>query len=174
MPGGRPPKPTRLKELHGTYRRDRAPKNEAQPEARRPTCPRWLSGDARKAWRRLAPRLYAAGLLTQVDQNALSRYCQLWARWRASEAHILEHGAVCKMPSGYSAQNPHVGISTKLAALLSRLESDFGMSPSARTKISVAPALEQPTELDQLIERSRRSRANPVARIGTDDDGKLA
>ena len=151
------PAPTALKRLRGTYRPDRA-HSEPQPASTRPQCPRWLTGDARRAWRRLAPVLHRSGLLTQADRNALARYCQLWSRYLSAEQHLQEHGSIHKLPSGYVAQSPYVSISAKLAALLSRLESDFGMSPSARTRIDVAPPREPLNELEQLIGRGRANR----------------
>ena len=148
------PVPTAMKKLRGTLRPCRA-RHEPQPVSRRPRCPRWLSGDARKAWQRLAPLLYRAGLLTAVDGFALARYVTLWGRWRAAEQHLQEHGSIHKLPSGYVAQSPYVSIAKQLSVLLTRLESDFGMTPASRSRISVDPPKEEPDELERLIGRGR-------------------
>jgi len=81
-------------------------------------------------------------VLTRIDANALTRYCQLWARWKKAELFVQKHGDVyplkdesgrtkCLMPF------PQVAIANKLAAQLTGLEQEFGMTPSARTRISV-------------------------------------
>ena len=152
------PTPTRIKALRGTLRPDRL-KREAQPKATRPQCPRWLSGDARRAWRRLAPVLRHAGLLTQADQNALARYCRLWQRWCQAEAHIETHGHIVKSQSGVAVTNPSVAVAVKLSAELRQLETAFGLTPSARTRIDVPPPREPLNELEQLIGRGRANRA---------------
>jgi P27 family predicted phage terminase small subunit len=151
--------PTAKKKLAGTHRPDRAPRNEPQPDTTQPICPEWIRPNARQAWRQLQPQLEAMGVLTKIDGNALARYCQLWARWREAEAHILEHGSVVKSPAGYAMQNPYVSIANKLISALSRLESDLGMTPAARTKIEVPQAKEEPDALTKLLDQqSQRTR----------------
>lgn len=78
---GRPPKPTALKKLDGTFRADRAI-TEA-PTTGKPTCPAWMTDpDARKEFRRLAKMLGQLGLVGSADSNLLVRYCVTWVRWR--------------------------------------------------------------------------------------------
>ncbi len=90
-------------------------------------------------------------VLARIDGNALARYCQLWARWKKAELFVQKHGDTyplkdesgrikCLMPF------PQVAIAHKLAAQLTRLEQEFGMTPSARTRISVpvAPRVRDP------------------------------
>jgi len=111
-----------------------------------PTCPSWLDADAKRAWRQLVPMLRAMNVLTRIDGNALARYCRTWSRWRKAEAFIDEHGEMypLKDESGrvkYMQQWPQVAISHKLAQQLTRLEQEFGMTPSARSRIQLdAPA----------------------------------
>src|SRR3954470_22329956 len=87
MPG-RPHMPTNLKVLRGTFRKDRVHSAEPQPEAAMPTCPSFLSKEAKKEWRRLSGELYILGLLTRLDRAALAGYCAAYARWAEAEAHL--------------------------------------------------------------------------------------
>ena len=51
---GPSPKPTELKKLHGTYRPDRAPANEAEPNPASPyqlKAPEWLNERATDKWK---------------------------------------------------------------------------------------------------------------------------
>ncbi len=108
----------------------------------RPACPAWLDADAKKAWKQLVPQLESMRVLTKIDCNALARYCRLWSRWRRAEEFIEKNGEMypLKDESGrikYMQQWPQVSISTKLAQQLTRLEQEFGMTPSARSRLQV-------------------------------------
>lgn len=83
-------------------------------------------------------------VLSRIDGNALARYCRLWSRWKKVEQFIDKHGDTypikddsgkikCLMPF------PQVAIAHKLAGLLGRLEQEFGLTPSARSRIAVPP-----------------------------------
>lgn len=141
---GRPRKPTHLKVLHGTYRPDRAPKNEPQPEPSTPSCPTWLHPEAKREWRRIVPHLEKLGLLTQVDRTALAAYCQLYARWWEAERAIKAHGLTQVTESGYVAQRPEVGIANSALKQMRAYLSEFGLSPASRSRIDAPTAPEKP------------------------------
>lgn len=141
MPGpGRPRKPTHLKVLQGTYRPDRAPKNEPMPDPETPSCPSWLHPEAKREWRRLVPHLEKLGLLTRVDRAALAAYCQLYARWWEAEREIRVHGMVQYTETGYATQRPEVGIANQALKQLKVYLAEFGLSPAARTRIDAPTA----------------------------------
>ena len=122
-----------------TKRRDAS---EPKGDPIRPRCPSWIDDEAKQAWKQLIPQLETMRVLAKIDGNALARYCQLWARWKKAELFVQQHGDTyplkdesgrikCLMPF------PQVAIANKLAAQLTRLEQEFGMTPSARTRINV-------------------------------------
>jgi P27 family predicted phage terminase small subunit len=85
------------------------------------------------------------GVLTKADGNTLSRYCRLWSRWRKAEAFIDQHGEVYPLKDDAGnvkcvQQWPQVAIANKLAQQLTRLEQEFGLTPSARARLQLAPA----------------------------------
>lgn len=126
---------------------------EAKGPEGAPTCPSWLDADAKRAWKQLVPMLDSMRVLTKIDGNALARYCRTWSRWRKAEAFIDEHGEMypLKDESGrvkYMQQWPQVAISHKLALQLTRLEQEFGMTPSARSRIQV----ENPPPVDPALD----------------------
>lgn len=59
-----------------------------------PDKPDWLDELGQKAWDFLVPLLQQMGVLTRIDSNALSRYCQLWSRQREAESFIAKHGLI--------------------------------------------------------------------------------
>lgn len=138
---GPAPTPTALLERRGSWRAKKKT-GEPRPERGRPPCPRWLSGDAKKIWREIIPQLDQMGVLCRIDRNAVARYCTLWARWREAEEFIAEKGAVYARRDSEGrvksfAQWPQVAIAEKLATQLLRLEQEFGLTPSARTRIQL-------------------------------------
>ncbi len=146
--GARGPKPlpSAIKHARGTYRADRAASNEAAPLGK-PSCPSWMTdADAKKEFRRLAKLLGQMGLVGAVDGNLLARYAVAWVRWRRVAQSLAsnpgaeyiifrdEKGAVksTQISALHSAAR-------SLADELSRCEAALGMSPSARSRIEVAP-----------------------------------
>ena len=79
---GRKPLPTHLKLVRGT-RKSRLNRAEAKPSAGRPTPPAHLSDEARAEWRRVAPDLHRAGLLSIIDRTILAAYANPTADGRS-------------------------------------------------------------------------------------------
>lgn len=123
------PEPTATLRLKGSWRANSRPE-EPVPPAGPIRCPGWIPEEAKTAWRVLAPMLEEMGVFTRADRNALTRYCVLWARWRTAEEAIEEKGST----SG-GRLIPEVRLAGELAAALLRLEQEFGLTPSARTRI---------------------------------------
>jgi len=132
---GRKPNPTALKILHGNP--GRRPLNRAEPApppVRDLTVPPELQGVAADEWRRLAPELHRLGLLTTIDDRALVAYCQTWARWLEAEDQIRAHGMVLTGKHG-PIVSPFVGIAARTMQALKAWLVEFGMTPSARTRV---------------------------------------
>lgn len=143
---GPQPLPSAAKRARGTYRPDRAAAGEPAATGK-PSCPSWLSADEAKEFCRLAKELAGMGIIGRIDGNALARYARTWCRWRQAEQMLEKGGPVVSQKDRNGKvcgliPSPFIGIAAGLAAELSRLEQAFGMNPSARSRISVAPAPE--------------------------------
>ncbi|MCK6466351.1 MAG: phage terminase small subunit P27 family [Phycisphaerae bacterium] len=142
---GPAPTPTHLLKLRGsTLATRKREAREVKPPSGPPDPPAWLDADARAAWDELLPMLEGMGVLTRVDGRALSRYCHLWARWRKAEAFIAERGEMYPIKDDDGQvkcfqQWPQVAIAHRLAQQLTRLEQEFGMTPSARARLQLTP-----------------------------------
>lgn len=148
MPGP-PPKPTSLRLLNGNASHRPINKSEPVPPAGLPDCPRDLSKEAKKEWKRIAPDLMAMGVLSRIDTAALAAYCECWARWRDAERNIAKYGSVIRTPSGYPIQSPYITIATKAIEQMRKFLSEFGMTPASRTRINaVPPAVDKGTTND--------------------------
>jgi P27 family predicted phage terminase small subunit len=137
------PTPTAVLKLRGTHRPHRT-RNEPEPPPGTPPCPAWLDEQGKNTWGQLVPQLEAMGVLREVDANALGRYCVLWGRWRAAEDFLQKNGSVYTLKDEAGKvravmQFPQVSIAHKLALALARLEAEFGMTPSSRSRIQALP-----------------------------------
>jgi P27 family predicted phage terminase small subunit len=138
---GRIPTPTAIKLLEGNPGKRPINENEPKPEKRAPNCPTWLEPEAKKEWRRMTKTLEAIGILTQVDATAFAGYCQAYARWREAEEFLSKHGTIFKTPSGYIQQVPQVSIAQTYLKIMKDFCSEFGLTPAARSRISVVTAV---------------------------------
>jgi P27 family predicted phage terminase small subunit len=136
---GRKPKPTRIKVLSGNPGKRPLPKNDVKPPREIPRPPPILQGLARKEWWRMAPLLYDAGLLTKIDVPALATYCQCYARWCEAEEEIRRSGTVIKSSKGQPMVSPFLKVANIALQQLMRMLVEFGMSPSSRSRVTVAP-----------------------------------
>ena len=156
---GPAPEPTTLKLLKGNPGRRPINDREPRPKRRRPRCPQWLDADAKATWKQLVPELEQMGVLTRIDGNALARYCVLWSRWKRAEQFIAKHGEAYPIKDEKGNlkdlhQFPQVGVANKLAVQLTRLEQEFGMTPSARTRIRVE-AQHHEDEFEAFLQANR-------------------
>lgn len=147
---GPTPKPTRLRLIEGNPSKRPLNRNEPKPRPVRPPCPRWLNQEAKREWRRIVPELDALGLLTIVDRAALAGYCQAYARWRQAEEAIEKYGMIGKTESGYVQQLPYVSIAQKSLQILKGFAQEFGLTPSSRSRMSVADP-ESDDEMEELV-----------------------
>lgn len=144
---GRKPKPTHLKLVTGNPGRRPLNKAEAMPPPDLPSPPPELSDDAKVEWGRVATELFRCGLLTKADRAALAAYCQAYGRWVQAERAVAEMGKrdqltgglMIKTTNGNAVQNPLIGIANKAMADMVRYAAEFGMTPSARSRIKAEP-----------------------------------
>ena len=132
---GRKPKPTSLKILEGNPGKRPLNMNEPSPPAENIVCPDWLEEDAKAEWERLAPTLTQMGVLTEADLLAFAGYCQAYARWREAEEFISQHGSIFQTPSGYVQTVPQVSIAHTNLKIMQSFCSEFGLTPSSRSRI---------------------------------------
>ncbi|MZR14236.1 phage terminase small subunit P27 family [Maritimibacter sp. DP07] len=143
MARGRKPKPSNLKVVAGTERADRRNESEPKPEVSRPKPPVHLSKPAKAEWNRVVDQLFNLGIMSDLDVAALAAYCAAYGRWvdaeralaRMAEEDPDTRGIMITTVSGNAIQNPLVGAANKAMADMVRFAAEFGMTPSARTRI---------------------------------------
>ena len=147
MTVGRKPTPTVLKLVKGNPGKRALPKSEAVVALSEPTPPAFLCDDAKVEWGRVCSALFSAGLMTELDRAALSAYCAAYGRWAQAERAInamagkdgINAALLIKTKEGNAIQNPLVGIANKARADVVRFAAEFGMTPSARSRVTATP-----------------------------------
>lgn len=158
MPAGRKPKPTHLKVLEGNPGKRALPQGEPKPKVKRPPVPKHLNKVARREWNRIVKLLLAAKLVTELDRAALAAYCQAWANWVEASERVEALKAtgqlVTMTENGYPVASPWLGIQKRASDEMRQYLTEFGLTPSSRTKVSV---IEEPERDDygQFLSRRR-------------------
>ena len=149
---GRKPKPTALKMLEGNPGGRPLNTKEPKPETKAPRCPSWLEDEAKKEWKRMAKVLEQMGLLTEMDMAAFAGYCQAYARWKEAEEFLTQHGSMVRTPNGYLQQVPQVSIAQTNMKIMLKFCEQFGLTPSARSRIVGGENGDEDDEMEKLLE----------------------
>ena len=140
---GRKPRPIFLKLVVGTARKGRVNAAEPKPDLALPMPPAHLSDEAKVEWGRVSEDLYRLGILTKIDRGPLAAYCQAYGRWVVAERVLVEmakrdeltSGLMIRTLNGNAIQNPMVGVANKAMADMVRYGAEFGLTPSARSRV---------------------------------------
>ena len=135
---GRKPLPTHLKLVKGTARPHRTNPDEPRPSVAAPAAPLYLDQRAAARFVEMAALLARHGVMTELDAAALARYAVIWCRWVDTEAEVKRRGPVVKTEGGNIIQNPFLAIANKCLMQMAQLESEFGLTPSSRSRIRAA------------------------------------
>ena len=136
---GPAPKPTALTKLEGNPGKRPFTKNEPQPAQpdRIPNAPKHLNADAKRLWRSIIRELCPTGVYTNVDLQSFSMLCESLALYWSAVDNIQANGAVQVAESGYQMQSAWVGIRNNSLKQAQSLMSEFGMTPSSRSRLSL-------------------------------------
>lgn len=138
MRPGPAPKPTSLKQLAGNPGKRPLNDNEPSFDQGEIHVPYYLVEDEKMEWARLAPMLIQVGLLTEGDEIALAILCVKIVRWKEARKRLSKSGDIFITDKGNAIQHPNVGIVNRLEADITRLITEFGLTPASRSRISVA------------------------------------
>lgn len=154
MTRGRKPKPTEQKKLAGNPGKRKLNDKEPKPDVVIPLPPEHLEGIALDEWYRITPELLKLRMITALDRAPLVALCQAWGDYIKACEKLEEEGEVLMSDKGNAYQNPWTGIKTSAMDRILRLSSEFGMTPSARSRLKV----EMPTEDEDMKKILTRKR----------------
>jgi len=143
-------KPTKKKILQGTFRKDRAPDNEAKPDIVEPEKPTWLKlykykkaentdrdvmKYANKYWDKNAKKMAKVGLLTEIDTESFAMLCIAYGEFINALLKMVSQGSVVKYDSGNIQQHPYAIRADKAFNKYRQMCKQFGVSPASRSGI---------------------------------------
>jgi P27 family predicted phage terminase small subunit len=139
--------PTNLRVLRGNPGKRPLPQNEPKPERPPgpPEPPDFLDAYAAKEWRRIAPELWALGLLTRIDVAHLAGYCYSFSQWKTAAQTLrrmgandpVMHGQLVKSgESGGASPNPLIWVARSALKDMIRYGAEFGLSPASRAGLA--------------------------------------
>lgn len=141
---GNTAKPTALKLVHGTDRKDRAQPNEPKPKVAAPKMPAHLPAKAKTYWKELCELLGSMGVLTVADGRALEQLCSAYCEWRDLLKEIDRSGRTYEVVNAEGSilikANPAVAMASDAQKRIKSFMVEFGMTPASRTKINAQGA----------------------------------
>ena len=152
---GRKPLPTHLKLVKGTALPHRLNKDEPKPTVAQPEAPAHLDERAKAKFVAMAEMLARHGVMTELDAGALARYAVVWCRWVDAEAEIKRRGPVVKTEGGNVIQNPFLAVANKCLLQMAQIESEFGLTPSSRSRIRMAEPTETVDPFEEYLNRGK-------------------
>jgi len=105
--------------------------------------PKWLKKGGLLVWNRLAPRLIAMRLLSQIDAETFARYCRNFARWHDMQKRLDTEGEIYEIETASGTvrrYDPAFVIADRLERQLSAAEANFGLNPAERQRLFAARA----------------------------------
>lgn len=142
--GGRKRTPTHLKIVNGNPGKRPLPENEPQPQKGIPDPPEHLTDAQRAAWQRFGEALHQVGVLTRLDDVNLELLCSTYVSYCDAIANESKTGPVwIKAPDDPKdfpkfVYSPYWVIKNKAMKQLLSLLTEFGMTPSSRSKVQIA------------------------------------
>lgn len=182
MARGRKPEPEGVRSQKVAVRSKRVrtlPETEIAANSKVP-APAWLKGEGLVIWKRMAPRLVQAKLLTGSEAEPFARYCRNFARWLKLQA-VLDHegetyeaetyvtAAGEKIDDGAPIRlnklkraHPAFTIADRLERQLLAIEDRFAINPAERQRIFMQRAATGTT--GDLFDSAPRGPTDPAAK----------
>lgn len=135
---GRKPQPTALKLAKGVAK---GRINFKEPKFRPvkeddSTPPEYLNDIAAGEWNRVFKELKDSGVLVRLNRHVLAGYCSAFANWKRAQILLNKKKSLSfRTPNGAFQQIPEVGIVNQALIAMLKYASEFGMTPSSRSRI---------------------------------------
>jgi P27 family predicted phage terminase small subunit len=126
------------------------PANEPQPRQTPPKCPSHLNAAQKKEWKRLATLLMRMRVLTESDGDALEQLVVAIVAKREAEQVIASVGLMVPGSTGNEVLNPACKERDAAASQIRWWSTQFGLTPSARTRVAAEPLNEEGTITDDV------------------------
>jgi P27 family predicted phage terminase small subunit len=143
--------------VKGTARPHRLNENEPKPPLVVPEPPDNLDERAKAKFTQVAEMLARHGIMTELDANAIARFAVVWCRWVDAEAEIKKRGPVVKTTGDNIIQNPFLAVANKCLLQMAQIESEFGLTPSSRSRIRMEVAPDTVDPFEEYLNRGKET-----------------
>jgi P27 family predicted phage terminase small subunit len=161
---GPQPKPTQVKRLEGNPGQRKLNNEEPQPTG--PLVrPAILTGLAATEWDRVVGSM-PDGVYTSADAGALTVYCTAWANFQAACVVLAREGMMAFGSQGQMVAHPMLPVLAKQSEIILRAADRLGLTPAARTRLTVPESGER-GKFDGLLGGSQLRVVTPPAPRGS-------
>lgn len=137
---GPKPLPTKIKVLQGTVRPEDLKRSQPKPTPIAPKCPSWLPKETRRLWKELAPQLEELRLLTVLDGHTFAIMLMHLSFAIEAAKRIKAEGIVAEDERGLPRKHPLVQVLRDNSQAFKQYAAEFGLTPSARSRLDLADA----------------------------------
>jgi P27 family predicted phage terminase small subunit len=132
---GRPPTPSAINELRGTYKKNPQRRRPDEPdlEAGDIDCPDWLSAGAKAEWARVYPILSRAGVMSPAYLAALTGYCLYFAEREEAARMVVEFGTIVD-DDGVKVKSPYIAVRDAANDRCKIWACELGLTAASKTK----------------------------------------
>jgi P27 family predicted phage terminase small subunit len=121
--------------------------NEPAPDVEAPDCPEWLSDPAKEVWFQVVPMLVELRVIAKSNAGPLARYCNAFVQWLKAAEFLDSSKTLVYAIKGKGGDTvawapwPQNALYEKYNRILSGLEDRFGLTPAARSRITLTRKL---------------------------------
>ena len=152
---GRKPLPTALKIIRGNPGKRALSKAEPKTNGKAQP-PAWLGDHGLRHWAEVAPMLEKVGVLTDLDALALGDMCFAYEKWRKAQENEQISGSYVTAQSGFPMLAPWVTEGERQRTIWRKLQTEFGMTPSSRSRVTASAPQEEENPFAIAMSRGKK------------------
>jgi P27 family predicted phage terminase small subunit len=158
---GAPPKPSVIEAAQGFPGKRKPPAREPKPrewdESDAEQAPEAFNETERRWWTYYSGMLGSMRVLTEADRTALATLATASAEREDNDAQLRKAGTIYHVPGGAVRISPLFKIGMALRDRELKLLREFGLTPSARTRVQTTGADEGAFDLRAAMSRPSKS-----------------
>ena len=161
MPRGRKPLATEVKKMNGTFIKNPKYENKKEPKPKKgwPTPTELVSADpkALEKWNETCQILEECNVLTTADRDLLELFCINHSQYYALVEKVAKIGIINEFVNSRGEtvmkRSPYQAELGKIADRQQKLLTEFGLTPSSRSRIQTVSDSDAESPFDKWMER---------------------
>ena len=116
--------------------------------------PSWLCKKAKHLFKEIAAELIEKNMLSNLDLNCLSLYCDYYIKFLDINKKIKSEGELIEYTNKAGAtnlvENPSLKIKNKYFEIVNKLSKELGLTPTARTRFTMLNTQDKETKRENF------------------------